>query len=291
MLCTTELFWVSSNDLTGTIPETIGSLVNLESLDLAFNSLSGTIPETIGSLVNLESLYLLINRLGGTIPETMGSLVNLEYLDLDFNSFNGTIPETMESLVNLDAFAISLNDLTGEIPQGLCEIRRKNNIEDFQIDCKEVACDCCFDYCTTPPRILNPTSPNCPEGTTLLQVATGTDQDPEGVEWEVVDESTNETLLQGGPWTQDDVLNTILEETCVPNDACLVFTIRGSNGDGYLKHQVAGDRFMVHLNGSEVSNGRFEDFQMDEGFFFGKTSSCIKDISHISPQKRNKPAA
>jgi hypothetical protein len=248
----------------------------------------------MGSLVNLEIFDLILNGLSGTIPETIGSLVNLESLHLSFNGLIGTIPETMGSLVNLDAFYFRSTRLTGEVPNELCELRRTNNIQDFWFDCKEIFCDCCFDQCPNPPRILNSTSStmNCLDGMALLQVATGTDQDPEGVEWDVVDESANQTLLQGGPWTQDDVLNTILHETCVPNDACLVFTIRGSNGDGYnneypFHYDNAGDRFMVHLNGSEVSNGRFEDFQKDEGFFFGETSSCVKDIRHIVPQTSN----
>jgi hypothetical protein len=202
-----------------------------------------------------------------------------EVLSLDGNGLSGPIPETMGSLVNLDYFEIAFNVLTGEVPKGLCEVKRTNNIEDFQIDCEEISCDCCFDWCPNPPRILNSTSSstaNCLDGTILLQVATGTDRDPEGVEWDVVDESTNETILQGGPLTQDDLFNTILQEICVPNDACLVFTIRGSNGDGYnsIFYDNTGDRFMVHLNGSEMSNGRFEDFQEGEGFFFGETSSC-----------------
>jgi len=48
---------LSSNQLSGTIPSTIGSLTNLQELYFPTNQLSGTIPSSIISLTNLYSLY------------------------------------------------------------------------------------------------------------------------------------------------------------------------------------------------------------------------------------------
>ena len=41
------------------------------------NQLSGTIPTSLGSLTNLTELYLNNNQLSGTIPASLGNLTNL----------------------------------------------------------------------------------------------------------------------------------------------------------------------------------------------------------------------
>ena len=47
------------NDITGSIPEELGLLSNLQLLDLAGNRLSGAIPSSLGQLKSLSSLYVL----------------------------------------------------------------------------------------------------------------------------------------------------------------------------------------------------------------------------------------
>ena len=69
-----------TNQLTGEIPAELGSLTNLQTLDLADNQLTGEIPAELGNLINLESLYLTNNQLVGCIPE---ELRNVPYNDLD----------------------------------------------------------------------------------------------------------------------------------------------------------------------------------------------------------------
>jgi hypothetical protein len=56
---------LSSNNLTGTIPNQIGRLSQLIWLYLYRNSLTGTIPSEIESLTNLASLDLYDNNLTG----------------------------------------------------------------------------------------------------------------------------------------------------------------------------------------------------------------------------------
>lgn len=46
-----------SNNISGRIPNELGNLTNLVSLDLYLNSLSGPIPETLGRLQKLRFLY------------------------------------------------------------------------------------------------------------------------------------------------------------------------------------------------------------------------------------------
>eukprot|EP00521_Asterionellopsis_glacialis_P011552 CAMPEP_0195306172 /NCGR_PEP_ID=MMETSP0707-20130614/37064_1 /TAXON_ID=33640 /ORGANISM="Asterionellopsis glacialis, Strain CCMP134" /LENGTH=86 /DNA_ID=CAMNT_0040370383 /DNA_START=1491 /DNA_END=1749 /DNA_ORIENTATION=- len=83
-------------------------------------------------------------------------------------------------------------------------------------------------------------------GNILLQVAVGTDRNPQDVEWDVVvQSSTNETLLSGGPLTESDGYKTIVEEACIPNDACAIFILHGSNDEGHdLTADNVGNRFL-----------------------------------------------
>ncbi|GJP34801.1 hypothetical protein CLOM_g19222, partial [Closterium sp. NIES-68] len=46
---------LSSNNLVGTIPSTLGTLSYLEYLDLRLNQLTGTVPATLGSITELSA--------------------------------------------------------------------------------------------------------------------------------------------------------------------------------------------------------------------------------------------
>jgi hypothetical protein len=59
---------LSRNNLFGGIPDNIGNLKNVESLDLSWNNLSGHIPSSISHLMFLSSLNLSNNLLLGEIP-------------------------------------------------------------------------------------------------------------------------------------------------------------------------------------------------------------------------------
>ncbi|XP_072952059.1 receptor-like protein EIX2 [Typha angustifolia] len=83
---------LSSNCLTGKIPEEIGGLATLKNLNLSGNRLTGDIPETIGGLWSLESLDLSNNELYGEIPPTLSNLTFLSYLNLSYNNLSGVIP-------------------------------------------------------------------------------------------------------------------------------------------------------------------------------------------------------
>ena len=84
-------FGLSTNNLSGEIPAELGSLSNLEYLNLSFNGLSGEIPAELGSLSNLKELLLDANGLSGEIPAELGSLSNLQLLVLHRNELSGEI--------------------------------------------------------------------------------------------------------------------------------------------------------------------------------------------------------
>ena len=105
--------------MSGGIPAELGSLANLQSLDLSFNGLSGEIPPELGSLTNLQSLHLSFDGLSGGIPPELGSLTNLQSLHLSFDGLSGGIPPELGSLTNLQSLHLADNELSGGIPTEL----------------------------------------------------------------------------------------------------------------------------------------------------------------------------
>lgn len=93
---------LSSNFLTGGIPEDIVSLGGLVNLNLSRNHLSGQIPYKIGAMRMLASLDLSENKLYGEIPASLSSLTFLSYLNLSYNSLTGRIPSgsQLETIYN-----------------------------------------------------------------------------------------------------------------------------------------------------------------------------------------------
>ncbi|CBI17888.3 unnamed protein product, partial [Vitis vinifera] len=112
-------FVAYSCQIKGPIPKEIGSLRNLNQLDLSENNMTGSIPSTIKgmkSLQSLSSLNLSHNSFWGPIPESFRELITLDYMDLSHNNISGSIPKSMVALSHLQYLNLSFNNLSGEIP-------------------------------------------------------------------------------------------------------------------------------------------------------------------------------
>ncbi|XP_059449495.1 receptor-like protein 9DC3 [Corylus avellana] len=94
-------------------------------IDFSSNRFEGEIPEVVGSLKGLHSLNLSNNALTGHIPASLGNLTNLESMDLSRNKLFGEIPSQLTQLFSLAYFNVSNNCLTGPIPRG-------NQLDTFQ---------------------------------------------------------------------------------------------------------------------------------------------------------------
>ncbi|OAY84171.1 LRR receptor-like serine/threonine-protein kinase RPK2 [Ananas comosus] len=116
------VFAVAGNRFTGMIPQSIGQLDNLVSLDLSRNSLSGEIPSSIENLARLQQLLLGNNFLKGNIPAGLDSLQSLKILDLSSNLLSGKIPSGLVNLKNLTTLLLDNNSLSGEIPSGFAHV-------------------------------------------------------------------------------------------------------------------------------------------------------------------------
>ncbi|PWA73892.1 leucine-rich repeat protein [Artemisia annua] len=107
-------------NLRGVLPISIGNLSNqLSFLSLAENQLFGSLPSSIGSLVGLTTLYLGDNRFKGKIPSTIGKLQKLQRLALSRNHFSGPIPDAIGNLSLLNKLYLYSNKLEGNIPPSL----------------------------------------------------------------------------------------------------------------------------------------------------------------------------
>jgi Leucine-rich repeat (LRR) protein len=140
---------ISSNFFTGTIPEEISNLNELEMLWFAENRFTGEIPPEIGSLTALStsdhdgmnspvvpcarnrrsccfscftgSLFGYFNRLEGPLPSEMG-LLALEELQIFGNGFTGTIPEELFNNVGMTLLRLDINSFDGPLPSNLGDL-------------------------------------------------------------------------------------------------------------------------------------------------------------------------
>jgi len=116
------LYLFDNPDLKGSIPDNIGNLENLIILSVFNCGLSGNIPVSIGELKELMELSLDNNELDGNIPPTIGGLGKLELLFLEQNKLTGPIPIIITQLTNLKRLHLHFNDLSGIIPININEL-------------------------------------------------------------------------------------------------------------------------------------------------------------------------
>ncbi|XP_060674419.1 receptor-like protein EIX1 [Ziziphus jujuba] len=111
---------LSSNKLTGEIPQQLTALQGLISLNLSENFLEGRIPDSIGNMKSLESLDLSRNQLSGVIPPSLSSLTFLSYLNLSYNNLSGKIPLSTQ-IQSFDASSFIGNALCGPPLYNICD--------------------------------------------------------------------------------------------------------------------------------------------------------------------------
>lgn len=149
---------LSSNALTGPLPNCWQKFQNLEVLNLANNSLSGRVPESLGNLQRISAMHLNSNNFSGEIPsltlcksslrfvdfgdnnleETLKTLLELDHLvvlRLRGNRIRGSIPTSLCNILSLQVLDLSSNNITGEIPQCIGDISAMsdNGFEDETI--------------------------------------------------------------------------------------------------------------------------------------------------------------
>ncbi|GLU19493.1 hypothetical protein SLE2022_357420 [Rubroshorea leprosula] len=113
-----QILNLANNRFFGKIPSFVGSLSLIETFDLQNNNLSGKIPRSLRDCSKLQFLGLSNNSLSGMIPSWIGERSNsLNFLLLKSNHFGGEIPLEICWLTNILLLDLSCNNLSGHIPR------------------------------------------------------------------------------------------------------------------------------------------------------------------------------
>ena len=101
---------LSHNLLEGDLPPSLFTIKTLKRLHIECNfTLSGTIPDTVGELTNLEAFTAHYNRIGGTLPSTIKKCGKLAELSLHHNRLEGIIPPALAEISTLKTLHLSNN--------------------------------------------------------------------------------------------------------------------------------------------------------------------------------------
>ncbi|XP_026656426.2 protein STRUBBELIG-RECEPTOR FAMILY 3 isoform X2 [Phoenix dactylifera] len=93
-------FFLSANQFTGSIPDSLSELTLLSDMSVNQNLLTGELPDAFQSLTGLINLDLSSNNLTGQLPPSMQNLSSLTALNIENNLFSGPIPEKLLSIPN-----------------------------------------------------------------------------------------------------------------------------------------------------------------------------------------------
>ncbi|THG11737.1 hypothetical protein TEA_017519 [Camellia sinensis var. sinensis] len=111
------------SNLTGVIPDEIGTLSSLTYLDLSYNNLIGSfLPITLGSLMNLVEMNMGLNNLQGLIPPDIGNLTHLILLDLSHNLLTARMVHPYSS--NVTVMASTIGYVTPELAYTVVAIEK-----------------------------------------------------------------------------------------------------------------------------------------------------------------------
>ncbi|KAL9325143.1 hypothetical protein ACSQ67_005788 [Phaseolus vulgaris] len=108
---------IPSQNISGRLSPSIGSLTNLLTVLLQDNNITGPIPSEIGKLQKLQTLDLSDNFFTGQLPDSLSQMKGLHYLRLNNNSLTGPIPSSLANMTQLAFLDISHNNLSESVPR------------------------------------------------------------------------------------------------------------------------------------------------------------------------------
>ena len=135
----TKLSLRSNPSMSGSLPLEYMTFPKMSKFAMSDMNLTGGIPESIGSLnpSGLKVLWLGEQPLQGSIPGSISLLTRMEQLHLHGAHLQGTIPSSLSSMrAFLTDVTLSSNNLTGAVPEELCELKQleKLRLQDNKLE-------------------------------------------------------------------------------------------------------------------------------------------------------------
>lgn len=104
------------------------------------NNLTGTLPEAVSKMANMQIFHGKRNSFTGTIPDSYGSLPVLFWIDISENKLHGTIPESFSTSKTIKDARFSGNMIHDPIPRGLCNNPNVANGATATFGCDAILC-------------------------------------------------------------------------------------------------------------------------------------------------------
>ena len=117
---TLSVLSVTNASVSGALPEFLGAMPALKTLEASYNSLVGGVPESFRSS-NIQVLKLNNQGMNGSI-EPVGGMLSLQILWVQVNKFYGPVPVGLDSAAGLTSLRINDNSLVGRLPLGLANL-------------------------------------------------------------------------------------------------------------------------------------------------------------------------
>lgn len=132
---------LSNNTFSGEIPEQLGSLQQLQHLDMSNNFLSGKPPDKLFSLPDISYLNLASNLLSGSLSDHISCGDTLGFVDISSNRLVGKLPSCLDTtsdkiIVRSDGNCLSVST-RNQHPESYCA--KKELVQEKHTNRKKIA--------------------------------------------------------------------------------------------------------------------------------------------------------
>ncbi|KAL7710619.1 beta-fructofuranosidase [Lotmaria passim] len=112
----TRISFGSNPSITGTLPQSWGTLTALKYIALQGTGVTGTLPAAWSGLRNLETFYAYSTSLFGPLPAAWSAMTALKIFTVNNAKLDGTLPASWSAMSSLETLTLTSNFFSGSIP-------------------------------------------------------------------------------------------------------------------------------------------------------------------------------